>query len=265
MSTPAPSRWVSPEPQPKLADRIAHECNLSPVTAQVLVNRGIRDPETADRFLKPSLSQLEDPSLLSGISEAADRIRAAVAAHERILIFGDYDVDGITASTLLYRFLKICRAECDVYLPSRLEEGYGLSDAAAAEILRRKPDLVVTVDCGIRSVAEVAGLRAAGIDVIVTDHHEPGADVPEAVAVIDPVAPTVVEEHHHRTARPQRPLRLQQFDPQAGQAAFVLPPGQPAVVFSGFQHEQRFLSHDCSRLLEQPWFCARPPGTRVQV
>jgi single-stranded-DNA-specific exonuclease len=180
------SRWVAPDPQPALAGAIARECGLEPITAQVLVNRGIRDAAAAERFLKPSLSHLEEPGRMKDLDAAASRIREAVRKRERILIFGDYDVDGITASTLIYRFLRLCNADCSVYLPSRHVEGYGLSDAAAEEILRRKPALLVTVDCGVRSVGQIAALSQAGIDVIVTDHHEPGPELPAAVAVVDP-------------------------------------------------------------------------------
>ena len=179
-------RWVGAEPRPKLAEKIAAECGISRVTAQVLVNRGVRDAQSAAKFLKPELSALEDPSLMADIDVAADRIREAAAGKQRILVFGDYDVDGVTSCALMQGLLKLCGADCEVYLPRRCVEGYGLSKLAVEEVIARKPDLVVTVDCGIRAVDEVESLRAAGIDVIVTDHHPPGRTIPSAVAVLDP-------------------------------------------------------------------------------
>ena len=180
------TRWRTAKSAPELARVIAKGVGVSHVTAQVLVNRGVVSVEEAERFLKPRLSHLDDPSNMAGMAEAASRIREAVRGKERILIFGDYDADGVTASALLYRLFRHCGADCEVYLPSRMAEGYGLSPAATEEILRRKPDLVVTVDCGIRSPAEVARLREAGIDTVVTDHHPPGDEIPEASAVVNP-------------------------------------------------------------------------------
>ncbi|MHC4201201.1 MAG: single-stranded-DNA-specific exonuclease RecJ, partial [Planctomycetota bacterium] len=185
-TSPSDAEWRCAQAEPELAGRIAQECGIPPVTAQVLVNRGVRDAEAAGRFLKPSLTHLEDPAEMAGLSEAAGRIREAVGKSERILIFGDYDADGVTSSALLYELLKLSGGDCEVYLPSRTREGYGLTPEAAAEILRRRPDLVVTVDCGTGSPEEVASLQAEGIDVVVTDHHPPGAELPRAVAVVNP-------------------------------------------------------------------------------
>lgn len=184
-----PARWVVPEPEPALARSLAHDAGVSPVTAQVLLNRGVRDADAIARFLAPTLSELEEPAHMADADAAASRLREALARRERVLVFGDYDADGITASALLCRFLRLCGADCSVYLPSRLDEGYGLTDAAAREIVRRRPELVVTADCGTRSSAQVAGLRSAGIDVIVTDHHEPGGALPPANAVLNPKRP----------------------------------------------------------------------------
>jgi single-stranded-DNA-specific exonuclease len=179
-------RWVGAPTDAKLSKEIAAGCGVSPVTAQILVNRGVRDPEDAARFLKPSLSDLKDPALLADISPAADRIRRASGEKQSILIFGDYDVDGVTSSALVHRLLRLCGTDSDIYLPSRTVEGYGLSEVAVREIIARKPDLVVTVDCGVSAEEEVRALGAAGIDVIVTDHHPPGETLPDAVAVVDP-------------------------------------------------------------------------------
>lgn len=187
------ARWEYPAPEPALARGIASELGLSPVTAQVLVNRGVRDAAAAESFLRPKLTNLEDPGSMLGLAEAAERIHAAIGRKERVLVFGDYDVDGITASVLLYRFVRLCGGECGIYLPSRANEGYGLSPKAADEIIRRRPDLLVTVDCGVGSPEEVARVRDAGVNVIVTDHHPPGDTLDvvlgEAHAVVNPRRP----------------------------------------------------------------------------
>jgi len=184
-----PRVWRPRPVSPRLAGELADKVGVSNVTAQILVNRGVQDAESADRFLHPKLSHLEEPSLMADIGAAAARIRAALGGRQRILIFGDYDVDGVTSSALLFRLLTLCGADCEVYLPSRLEEGYGLSAAATGEILRRAPDLVVTVDCGIGSAKETVALQAAGVDVIITDHHPVEGDLPPALAVVDPKRP----------------------------------------------------------------------------
>lgn len=187
---PARRKWVGAKARPKLSKEMAAECGVSPVTAQILVNRGVRDPEAAAKFLRPALSHLEDPGLMADMDRAAARIREALGKKQRVLIFGDYDVDGVTSAALVKGLLELTDehrgAGCEVYLPSRTVEGYGLSELAVREILARKPDLVVTVDCGIRAVDEVKALSLAGIDVIVTDHHPPGEVLPPAVAVVDP-------------------------------------------------------------------------------
>ena len=182
----AASRWRTARPAHELAREIADGAGVSPVTAQVLVNRGVTSVEDAERFLRPRLAHLEDPLGMAGMAEAASRIHEAVRRGERILVFGDYDADGVTASALLHGLLGHFGADREVYLPSRMVEGYGLTPEAVKEIIRRGPGLVVTVDCGIRSPTEVARLREAGIDTIVTDHHPPGDGIPDACAVVNP-------------------------------------------------------------------------------
>jgi len=182
----AASRWRTARPVPELAREIADGAGVSPVTAQVLVNRGVASVEEAERFLRPKLVHLEDPLGMAGMAEAASRIHEAVKRNERVLIFGDYDADGVTASALLHGLLGRFGADREVYLPSRMVEGYGLTPEAVEEIIRRGPGLVVTVDCGIRSPDEITRLREAGIDTIVTDHHPPGDEIPEARAVVNP-------------------------------------------------------------------------------
>ena len=188
----AASSWRTARPAPELAREIADGAGVSPVTAQVLVNRGVASVEEAERFLRPKLAHLEDPLGMAGMAEAASRIHEAVRRNERILIFGDYDADGVTASALLHELLGRFGADREAYLPSRMVEGYGLTPEAVEEIIRRGPGLVVTVDCGIRSPEEVARLREAGIDTVVTDHH------PRATASPTPARSSI---HDGRTAR----------------------------------------------------------------
>ena len=158
---------------------------ISEVTAGLLVNRGITELEQAKSFLNPSLDQLHDPFLLSGMEKAEKRIRQAVNTGERITIYGDYDADGITSSSLLSLYLKSQGAIVDVYIPSRQEEGYGLHMEALQKIRDQGTGLVITVDCGI-SALEEAGEFQQWMDIIITDHHNPGPELPAAYAVVNP-------------------------------------------------------------------------------
>lgn len=175
-------RWVLPEPPP--ADAL-HE--LPRPLAAVLWHRGIRDRAAAERFLNPRLAHLRDPWELPGMSAAVTRVLQALDQREKIVIYGDYDVDGITACALLTTTLRTLGGAATPFLPHRLQEGYGLSRAALARCCRQhQPRLLIAVDCGIASVREVAELQAAGTDVLILDHHEPGAEIPPATAVVNP-------------------------------------------------------------------------------
>lgn len=154
--------------------------------ARVLWARGVHTAEDAEAFLHPSLNTLHDPYLLSGMEEAARRIRIAVARKERITVYGDYDVDGVCATALLVEALRANGADVAYYIPSRHREGYGLNPEAV-RALAQDTKLLITVDCGITSVDEAALSGALGLDLIVTDHHEPPKKLPDAVAVIDPL------------------------------------------------------------------------------
>lgn len=173
---------------PILAKKLGDEFNISPLTAQLLLNRGISDSAKIKAFLYPSLQDLPPPELLKGLDEAVARILQAIDKGEAITVFGDYDVDGITASALLYSFFELLGIHINVIIPNRFTEGYGLTHLAIPGILggQPKPNLLITVDCGIRSVSEIDELNRAGMDSIVTDHHEPAAELPPACAVINP-------------------------------------------------------------------------------
>ena len=180
-------RWVIAEPEPALTQTLARELRLAWPLAQVLANRGYRDAETAKRFLNPQLRQLGDPFDLPEMTLAVERILAAIKKKERIVIYGDYDVDGVTSSALLQRVLQTAGATVTNFLPHRMDEGYGLSPDGIARCLKeREPQLLVAVDCGTSSVREIADLRKHQIDTIVLDHHEPPEQLPRCVALVNP-------------------------------------------------------------------------------
>jgi len=154
--------------------------------ARVLVNRGLVSTGEVERFLAPGLAQLHDPFLLIDMEKAVERILRAIREQENILIYGDYDVDGITSVALLYLFLRDIGGAVSFYIPDRSTEGYGLSISGVEEASKRSCSLIITVDCGITSIEEAIHARAANIDVIISDHHVPGEAIPDAYAVIDP-------------------------------------------------------------------------------
>ncbi len=179
--------WNLMTPDETVVARLAQALGCHRAVAAVLANRRIDSPETAHSFLNASLSELRPPTELKDIDKAAARLARAVMAGEQILLIGDYDVDGTTATALLLEFLRICGAKVSYYIPDRLREGYGFqSQHIAAVALPRGATLLVTVDCGSGSHSAVAAGRAAGIDVIITDHHNLGAELPAAVAVVNP-------------------------------------------------------------------------------
>jgi len=182
-------QWTIRPPCPGAAG-LAQALGVPPVVAQVLAQRGYETAESARAFLKPDLSQLHDPSALAGVTEAAERLVRAAQGGEPIVIYGDYDVDGITASAILWQALRLADANVRVYIPHRLEEGYGLNLEAVETLAAEGARVLVTVDCGISGVAETARARELGVDVIITDHHEPTPDrLPPALVLVDPKLP----------------------------------------------------------------------------
>jgi len=170
--------------------RLAEDAGVSQVVSRILVSRGVTDAQAARRFLAPDLGRdWHDPDEIPGMTEAAERVAAAVSARERIVVFGDFDLDGISSAALLTLALRDLGGEALAVVPHRFREGYGLTPPAIARVLELEPALVVTVDCGISAAEEVATLRAATVDVVVTDHHEPGADMPTGVPVANPKLP----------------------------------------------------------------------------
>ena len=158
-----------------------------PVLADLLVRRGIDDPEMAARFLAPSLDHLHDPLQMSGMKLALDRLEAAVERKEKVLIYGDYDVDGTTAIVILKTAIELCGGAADFHVPHRIREGYGMRDEVIERAAADGVRLIISVDTGIRAFAAAETARRTGVDLVVTDHHLPGLDgVPQALAVVNP-------------------------------------------------------------------------------
>jgi len=165
---------------------LAEAINVPPIVARLLCQRGFSDPDLATHFLHPSLDQLHDPMALADMRVAVDRIGGAIARRERIAIHGDYDVDGITSTVILRRALELLGGDVVHYIPERLRDGYGLQPVAIERLHADQVRLVISVDCGIRGADAARRARELGVDLIVTDHHEPDIDLPPALAVINP-------------------------------------------------------------------------------
>jgi single-stranded-DNA-specific exonuclease len=166
--------------------RLGAALNLHPTIARLLCLRGLGDPELAARFLKPSMDHLHDPFVLADLRKAVERIEAAIARKERIAIHGDYDVDGITSTVILRRALEMLGGDVVHFIPERLKDGYGLQPAAIERLHAEGVHLVISVDCGIRGTDAALRARELGLDLIITDHHEPEGTLPPALAVINP-------------------------------------------------------------------------------
>ena len=185
------TRWRLKPHDPSRVSVLSRGAGLSPLTAQLLVNRGIEDPARAKAFLDARVGSLHDPETLPGAAEAADRIVRAVRAGKKIAIYGDYDVDGVCGTSILWACLRLAgAAQVEYYIPHRVEEGYGVNSEALERLAREQgADLVVTVDCGVSALAEARLARELGIELIITDHHTIGPDLPEADVVVHPRLP----------------------------------------------------------------------------
>lgn len=183
---PVEKIWSIPHIPHEEVEQFASTANLPYMLASILHRRGITDLKTVHQFLHPQLQDLQDPFLLTDMHKATDRIVQAINAKETILIFGDYDVDGITSTSLVTHFLKSLDADVHYFIPDRVKHGYGFTFSALSDALQCNPSLVITVDCGIVSFDEVLFLQKKSIDVIITDHHECKDTVPEALAAINP-------------------------------------------------------------------------------
>ncbi|HEX7574055.1 MAG TPA: single-stranded-DNA-specific exonuclease RecJ [Bacteroidota bacterium] len=189
-STVREHRWTIVDPQDaRIVARLSREINVPEPIARILVHRGIDDYDKAKAYFRPSLDLLHDPFLLRGMEKAVSRIIEALEAGERLLVFGDYDVDGTSGAAMLYLFLKEAGAVVEFYIPDRIREGYGISRQGIDQAKADGVKIFLAVDCGITAVEQVEYARNLGLDVIICDHHETGPVLPPGYAVLDPITP----------------------------------------------------------------------------
>ncbi|MBM3795040.1 MAG: single-stranded-DNA-specific exonuclease RecJ [Acidobacteria bacterium] len=187
--TRRPARWNLPVADPAKAKWLAAQLHLAPLTARILVNRGYADAGSANQFLHPSIDSLHDPFLMKGMEQAARRLLQAVRRNEKVLLYGDYDVDGTTSIVLLSKVLQMAGNDANFHVPHRLKDGYGMRPEVINEAAQEGTTLIVSMDTGIRANEVVKYARELGVDVIVTDHHLPEAEIPPAYAVLNPNQP----------------------------------------------------------------------------
>ena len=181
-------KWKYDKVDGDILARVASENNIPVPVAELMIKKGLETKEDIDLFFNGSLKSLRNPFDILDMEKAAERIAQAVMNHESICIYGDYDVDGVTATALMYIFLMQCGANVSYYIPNRLEEGYGLNKDAISEIHQRGTNLIITVDCGISAIDEVLLSKELGMDIIITDHHQPSKELPVAAdAIINPM------------------------------------------------------------------------------
>src|SRR5208282_931241 len=180
-------RWSLAPPQPLLAGQLAAQLKIPPLLAQCLLNRGFSEPSAIEKFLQPRLKNLADPFLLPNMAVAVGRLLRAREQNESLIIFGDYDVDGVTSTALLVEVLRPLGWKVEFYLPNRADEGYGLSADGVENCLKKFPvKLLLAVDCGSTAVENIGLLRSRGVEVIVLDHHQVSSPPPAAVALVNP-------------------------------------------------------------------------------
>ena len=190
--------YISPTPEQEMAaERLAGAINVNPVICRMLIERGITTPEEARHFFRPQLNELIDPFKMKDMQKAVDRLNEAMGRKERILVYGDYDVDGCTAVALVYRFLRQFYSNIDYYIPDRYEEGYGVSRQGIDFAYEAGVKLVIVLDCGIKAVDEIAYAKEKGIDFIICDHHVPDEVMPEAAAILNAKRPDATYPYKH--------------------------------------------------------------------
>lgn len=180
-------RWViNTPPAWEKIDTLSKQLNCSHVIANLLLQRGVNTAEEAHAFFTPTLNMLHDPFLMKDMDKAVERLEKAIDNEEKVMIYGDYDVDGTTAVALLYKYLKNKCNKAEYYIPDRYTEGYGVSILAMDYAARNNITLIIVTDCGVKAVEKVRYAKSKGIDIIICDHHTPGDELPDAVAVLDP-------------------------------------------------------------------------------
>ena len=183
------TRWKTAKPSQAVQDSLIKELDIHPILSRILASRDILDPDEAKRYLSPSLQDLHNPFLLRGMKQAVERVVRAIHNREKIIVYGDYDADGITAVAVLVKFLQQYHPAVEYYIPDRILEGYGLNKTAVDRIRQSDGRLIITIDCGVSDFEAVSHAQSMGLDVIILDHHEIPAVIPDAVAVVDPNHP----------------------------------------------------------------------------
>ncbi|MCB0794224.1 MAG: DHH family phosphoesterase, partial [Flavobacteriales bacterium] len=179
-------RWrMRPDPDAAAVAALTHDRCPEPL-ARLLVQRGITAPEQASLFFRPTVEQLHDPMEMADMDKAVERIERALGDGERIMVYGDYDVDGTTAVALMYSFLARFTGKLSFYIPDRYAEGYGISFEGIEHAREEGVSLIIALDCGIKAIDKVERANGHGIDMIICDHHRPGSELPKACAVLDP-------------------------------------------------------------------------------
>lgn len=182
--------YIAPTAQEQAAaDELGEKLSMSPILAQLLIQRGITTESAAKRFFKPQLSNLINPFLMKDMDVAVDRLNDAMGRKERVMVYGDYDVDGCTAVALVYKFLRLFYSNVDYYIPNRYDEGYGVSRKGIEYARETGVKLIIILDCGIKAIDEIAYAKELGIDFIICDHHVPDEAMPPAVAILNPKRP----------------------------------------------------------------------------
>ena len=193
-------KWNYEPPTPetqKAAKELADKIGMSPILADLLIKRGIRTESAAKRFFRPMLNELIDPFLMNDMDVAVDRLNDAMGRKERIMVYGDYDVDGCTAVALVYKFLQQFYSNIDYYIPDRYDEGYGVSKKGIDHAKDTGVKLIIVLDCGIKAIDEIAYAKSLGIDFIICDHHVPDEQMPPAVAILNPKRHDSTYPFHH--------------------------------------------------------------------
>lgn len=193
-------KWNYEPPTPerqKAAKELGEKIGMSPILANLLIQRGIKTESAAKRFFRPMLNELIDPFLMNDMDVAVDRLNDAMGRKERIMIYGDYDVDGCTAVALVYKFLQQFYSNIEYYIPDRYEEGYGVSHKGIDYAKETGVRLIIVLDCGIKAIEEIAYAKSLGIDFIICDHHVPDEEMPPAVAILNPKRPDSTYPFHH--------------------------------------------------------------------
>ncbi|MGO1337808.1 MAG: DHH family phosphoesterase, partial [Leuconostoc fallax] len=181
------NNWkILPKPNPKVVDELASRLDISRLTATIVAQKGYTDAESAYQYLSPSIEQLHNPMLLHDMDKAVERLQEAAFGGEKIVIYGDYDLDGLTSTAVMYEALAILGADVSYYIPNRFNDGYGPNKAVYQKLIQDGAQLIVTVDNGVTGYDAVDCAKALGVDVIITDHHELAPTLPEAYAIVHP-------------------------------------------------------------------------------